>query len=98
MWPAASYTAAGMAKLTEELEINVQQMMLIVNRVQGELTLPLQEAIDELGMDVADLIPADENVNQLDALGQPLIQLEGDSPAFKAVEDLAAEILVALRN
>jgi CO dehydrogenase nickel-insertion accessory protein CooC1 len=73
-------------------------MMLIVNRVQGELTPPLQEAIDALGMDVAALIPADENVNQLDALGQPLIQLEGDSPAYKAVEDLATGILVALRN
>jgi CO dehydrogenase maturation factor len=85
-----------MAKLAEELEINVQQMMLIVNRVQGELPPPLQEAIDELGMDVAALIPADENVNQLDALGQPLIDLESDSPAFEAVEALTARILGSL--
>ena len=90
------HTAAGMAKLAKELEINVQQMLLIVNRVQGELPPPLQEAIDELGMDVAALIPADENVNQLDALGQPLIDLESDSPAFEAVEALTARILGSL--
>jgi CO dehydrogenase maturation factor len=89
-------TAAGMAELAEELEINVQQIMLIVNRVQGELPPPLKEAIDELDMDVAALIPADEHVNQLDALGRPLVQLDGDSPAYQAVKILTAKILSSL--
>jgi CO dehydrogenase maturation factor len=89
-------TAAGMAELAEELEINVQQIMLIVNRVQGELPPPLKEAIDELDIDVAALIPADESVNQLDALGHPLVQLDGDSPAYQAVEILTTKILSSL--
>lgn len=89
-------TAAGMSELAEELEINVQQIMLIVNRVQGELPPPLKEAIDELDIDVAALIPADESVNQLDALGHPLVQLDGDSPAYQAVEILTTKILSSL--
>jgi CO dehydrogenase maturation factor len=89
-------TAAGMAELAEELEINVQQIMLIVNRVQGELPPPLKEAIDELDIDVAALIPADESVDQLDALDHPLVQLDGDSPAYQAVEILTTKILSSL--
>jgi hypothetical protein len=38
-------------------------------------------------------IPADDAVNELDALGKPLIGLDGDSPALNAVETLTETIL-----
>lgn len=85
-------TAAEMAQLAETLEVNVKRTQLIVNRVNGELTQPLQDAIDTLGLEIAALIPADENINQLDALGMPLVQLNGDSPAAQAVEQLIERI------
>lgn len=88
--------ASEMAKLTRELDVNVHRMMLVVNRLQGELPQPLQEAIDDLDLEVAAMIPADENVNHLDAFGQPLIQLNGDSPALQAVEALTDRILSSL--
>ncbi len=86
-------TAGDMAKLAETLEVNVKRTALIVNRVKSELPRPLQDAIDELDIEIAALIPADENINQLDAVGMPLIQLNGDSPAAKAVEQLTERIL-----
>jgi CO dehydrogenase maturation factor len=86
-------TAAEMAELAQQLEINVQRTMLIVNRVQGDMPAPLQEAIANLNLEVAVMIPADINVNQLDALGKPLLQLNGDSAAYQAVEDLTSRIL-----
>jgi CO dehydrogenase maturation factor len=89
-------TAEEMAKLAQQLEINVERTMLIVNRVQGDLPAPLQEAIANLDLEVAVMIPADINVNQLDALGKPLLQLNGDSTAYQAVEDLTAQILDSL--
>lgn len=88
--------AAGMAQLAQDLEVNIQRMMLIINRVQGTLPQPLQEAIRDLDLEVEALIPADENVNQLDAFGRPLIQLNGDSPAYQSVETLTARILSTL--
>jgi CO dehydrogenase maturation factor len=89
--------AAGeMATLARELEVNVKQTLLIVNRVQGELALPLQEAIDDLDLEIAAMIPADDEVNQLDAYGEPLVQLNGDSPAYRAVENLTTRILNSL--
>lgn len=88
-------TAGEMAKLAEELEVNVKRTQLIVNRVTGDLPQPLQDAIDELNLEIAGIIPADENINQLDALGMPLVQLNGDSPAAKAVDQLIDRIMNA---
>ncbi|MGD8813785.1 MAG: AAA family ATPase [Anaerolineales bacterium] len=87
------HTAADMAKLSETLDVNVKKTLLIVNRVSGEIPEPLQKAIDELEIEVAAYIQADENVNRLDALGEPLASLDEDSPAFQAVEEMTARVL-----
>jgi CO dehydrogenase maturation factor len=89
-------TAGEMATLARDLEVNVKQTLLIVNRVQNDLAPPLREAIDDLDLEIAAMIPADDKVNQLDAYGEPLIQLNGDSPAYRAVEKLTTHILSLL--
>jgi CO dehydrogenase maturation factor len=86
-------TAAGIASMAREVEVNVKRTMLIINRVQGEMPPPLQAAVDELGLEIAGLVPADSRVNELDALGQPLLRLNGDSPALQAVEDMTARLM-----
>jgi CO dehydrogenase maturation factor len=86
-------TAGEMARLAETLEVNVKRMALIVNRVKGDLPQPLQDAIEGLNLEIAAIIPADENINRLDALGMPLLQLNGNSPAAEAVNQLADRIL-----
>ncbi len=88
--------AEGIAALASEIEVQVKRMMLIVNRVQGELPAPLQEAIDGLGLEPATLVPADAEVNRLDALGEPLIALDGASPASQAVEAMLDRLLPTL--
>jgi CO dehydrogenase maturation factor len=85
--------AASIATLAQEIEVNVRRQMLIVNRVQGELTEPMRKAIDELNIEVGPLIPADDEINRLDSMGDPLLHLDGDSPAVKAVEEITSEIL-----
>jgi CO dehydrogenase maturation factor len=91
-------TAAGMAQLARDLEINVRHMLLLVNRAEGELPEPLQAAIQELGLEVAATIPADEHVNELDALGRPLLDLDDNSLAAQAVDRLATSILERLQG
>jgi CO dehydrogenase maturation factor len=86
-------TAAGIASMAREVEVNVKRTMLIINRTQGEMPPPLQAAVDELGLEIAGLVPADSRVNELDALGQPLLRLNGDSPALRAVEDMTARLM-----
>ena len=85
--------AASIAALAADIEVNVRRQMLIVNRVQGALTEPLQHAIDQLGIELGPTIPADPEINALDALGRPLLHLNGDSAAVKAVDEIAEEIM-----
>lgn len=91
-------TAGGMAQLARELEINVRQLLLVLNRVEGELPEPLQAAIQDLGLEVAASVPADERVNELDAVGSPLLDLDASSPAAQAVEGLADSVLQRLQG
>jgi CO dehydrogenase maturation factor len=86
-------TADEMGQLAQELEVNIHQTKLIMNRAQGELPQPLLDAMDQLEFEVIATIPADENVNYMDAIGQPLVELNGDSPAYQAVETLTTRIL-----
>jgi len=86
-------TAGEMARLARNLEINVQDTKLIINRVTEELPPPLQEAIDELGIEVVARIPADPEVNRMDAIGEPLIKLNSDSPAWSTINAMVTKIL-----
>lgn len=84
--------AKSIFEMATDIEVNVHHTWLILNRVVGEVPDALQQAMDELGITETFIIPADSNVNELDALGQPLIQLNGASPALKAVEALTDQI------
>jgi CO dehydrogenase maturation factor len=86
-------TAGEMARLAQKLEINVQDTKLIVNRVTGDLPEPLQEAIDGLGVEVVATVPADQEVNRMDAMGEPLIHLNHHSPAWSAIQTMVTDIL-----
>ena len=84
--------AAGrIADLRNELDINIKEVFLVVNRVQGELAPALQATIDSLGIPLAGVIPADAQVTALDAEGRPLVELEEDSAIYRSVRAIAAE-------
>lgn len=85
--------AAEMQKLAADLEINVKQTQLVLNRVEGELASPLQQMMQETGFTLVGMIPADPRVNQLDAIGQPLIDLDEDSPTLAEIERISAKLL-----
>ena len=89
---------AELIELARDVEVNVNHMMLIVNRVEGPLPEPLETAISELGIAVAGHIPADEQVNHLDAIGSPLLDLNGTAPAVQAVHQVAGLVLETLQG
>lgn len=87
-------TAASIAEMAKEIEVNVQRTMLIVNRVDGELTAEQRAGMQATGLEVAALIPADPRVNVLDAQGQPLLSLEDDSPACRIVDAMTERLII----
>ena len=86
--------AAGrVAELIDELDTAVGAAYLVVNRVNGDdLPEPLKEAIAEQKLQLAGLLPADPAVNELDALGQPIVGLPEDAPVRRTLEAILASL------
>jgi len=86
--------AEGIVALSKELDINIKRTALVINRVTGEeLPKPLQDAIEKMGVELAGTIPADPQVNEFDAWGRPLVELDLNSPASVAIQALAEKYL-----
>jgi len=86
--------AAGrVAELIAELDTAVGAAYLVVNRVNGDdLPEPLRAAIAEQNLQLAGLLPADPVVNELDAMGQPIVALPEDSPVRRSLEAILANL------
>lgn len=86
--------AAGrVAKMREELDINIKQAFLLVNRVEGALSPAVSAAVEATGLPLGGLIPADAGVTQMDAEGRPLMELAADSPVYAAVSAILQRCL-----
>ena len=86
--------AAGrVAEVLDELKTTVGAVHLIVNRVYGDrLPEPLAKAIEEHSLSLAGLIPADPAVNELDAMGEPIVKLSLDSASRSSLESILASV------
>lgn len=85
--------AASIKELAGEVDVEVRQMGLVMNRVNGPLPEPLKQAVEELGLEMLAELPADPEVQELDALGQPIVQLSDDSPALAAMRRMTERIV-----
>jgi len=86
--------AQRIAELRNELEINVEQAYLILNRVSGDGLHPdLSASIDKLGLPLLGIIPADEELSNFEFSGRPLIELGDESPVYRAVAEMMSKIL-----
>jgi CO dehydrogenase maturation factor len=84
--------AEGILALSGELDINIKRTALVVNRVVAEeLPQPLLDAIEKMEVELAGIVPADPNVNEFDAWGRPLVELQADSPIVASVGRIAAK-------
>jgi CO dehydrogenase maturation factor len=85
--------AVRVAELVDELKTQVGEVYLVVNRVTGEtLPEPLMRIIDENHLKLAGIIPSDPAVNELDALGEPLVKLPEDAPSRRSLEAILASL------
>jgi CO dehydrogenase maturation factor len=86
--------AQRIAELRNELEINVEQAYLILNRVpRNEIHPDLSASLDKLGLPLLGIIPADEELSAFEFSGRPLIELGDESPVYQAVAEMMGKIL-----
>jgi CO dehydrogenase maturation factor len=85
--------ARRVVELVAELNIEVGQTYLIVNRLAGsEIPMPLKAAIDSIGVPLLGVIPEDETLRAFEFSGRPLVELGDESPVYQAVEQMMRKI------
>jgi CO dehydrogenase maturation factor len=88
-------TAAGrIAGFQDELDINIENAHLIVNRLPaGEMPPALRKAVDALDVPLLGTIPETRDVTEFEFSGRPLIEMSDDSPVYQAVAAMLERIL-----
>jgi CO dehydrogenase maturation factor len=86
--------AERIAKIKDEIEIDIEKSFLIINRVQGELSQALQDEIARIGIPLLGVIPADSELEALELAGQPLIEVKPTSPSYQALDRFLRSILL----
>jgi CO dehydrogenase maturation factor len=90
---ARGIRSAGRAyNIIKSVNINAGKIYLVISRTQDGVLSDLQEEIAATGLEVAGTIPLDSMVMEYDLKGRPLFELPADSPALKAVEEIALNL------
>ncbi|MGC9444434.1 MAG: AAA family ATPase, partial [Candidatus Methanospirareceae archaeon] len=83
-------TASSIKRLAEKLQINVQRIFLIVNKVgeEAQVKKALPGLIAQSGLELVGTVPEDEAIKAFDLVGTPIIELPDDSKAVIAVKEI----------
>lgn len=87
-------TAGRIKDLIKEIRTRVDEMGLIINRVEGPLSPEIQKEIANTGLKLFGQIPVDPGIQALDSRGAPVVELPPGSPARLTVEDIARQLKI----
>ena len=85
--------AERIASFRKDLDINIENTYLVLNRLPGPIPEPLQEQINRLDIPLLGTIPADGELTTYEFNGRPLIELGDHSPVYQAVSKMMQQIL-----
>jgi CO dehydrogenase maturation factor len=87
--------AQRIAGFRDELDIDIENAYLILNRVNGPLPAELEEFIEKLDIPLLGVVPADAELASFEFSGRPLVDLGDDSPVYSKVAEMMREMLGA---
>ena len=85
--------AQRIAGFRNELDIDIENTYLILNRLNGPLPPELEEFIDKMDIPLLGVVPADAELASFEFSGRALVDLGDDSPVFRVVAEMAHQIL-----
>lgn len=80
--------AERIANFRSQLDIHIEQTGLILNRLRGEMPSALHARIDQLGIPFWGVVPSDDELMAFEFSGRPLIELNNDSPVYRAISEI----------
>ena len=85
--------AERIASFRNELDIRIENTYLVLNRMMGEIPVPLQERIERMDIPLLGVVPSDQELMNFEFNGRPLVELGNESPVYQAVVTMMQEIL-----
>lgn len=85
-------TAERIRELAKSLNLNIKKMHVIANKVTPENRGQIEEYTKKLNMDLAGIIPFDENIAKFDLEGRPLSELPEESAALHGVGEIVKKM------
>jgi CO dehydrogenase maturation factor len=85
--------AERIASFREEMDINIENTYLLLNRLNGEMPNSLNNYINKMDIPLLGIIPADGAITEFEFSGKPLVELGTDSHVYMAIEKTMEKIL-----
>ncbi len=86
-------TAQRIGELSNELDINFKEMLLVVNRITPDNKDLILKKAQETGIEIVGTIYEDHEVSEYDVEGKPLVELSDDSNSVVAVSKIVSRII-----
>jgi CO dehydrogenase maturation factor len=80
-------------KLANDLKIGVEKSYIIINQAKSDPTDEVLKMIDNDGLQLAGVIPDDEQVYEFDLVGRPTVDIGEGNPALSAAYAIFDKII-----
>jgi CO dehydrogenase maturation factor len=84
--------AERIAAFRHEIDIHIHHTHLVLNRVSGDIPQAARQRIETLGIPLAGVIPADDELEQVELDGRPVVELQESSLVFQAVVQMMSSL------
>jgi len=91
--PNALRAAGRIARMADDLELEIGRRSLVLTNVRGELTDRAQSEMAETGLEVVGRIPFDEVIAELNLSGRPIGDLPAGAVSLTKVSDMLDRLL-----
>ncbi len=85
--------AQRIAGFRHELDIDIENTWLVLNRAPRQLPAELTAFIHTLDFPLLGVVPQDADVTEFDAGGRPLVEIDGGSAVYRAVGEMMEQLL-----
>jgi len=80
-------------QLAKDLNIGVDKSYIIINQAKSDPSEVVKEMLDSNGLELAGVIPDDEQVYEFDMDGRPTIDIDDGNPALNAAYSIFDKII-----
>ena len=93
------HTTGRISTLADEVQLEVKERGVIVNRVPDGILPPVvQREVEATGLPLLATVPLDTNITALDAVGSAIAAIPQDSPARLAIEAMLEKMFAARKE